>query len=360
MLKEEQIVRFALKNKIMNNFRNIWDIKSASKKKITQHAFDYLVGGADDLRTFNRNIEAYQHFQIRPRRLIDVKNVDTSIELFGERYASPIFLAPVGFQELFHLEGEVPAVKAAAAKNILSIASTVTSKSFTEICAAVYTPPWFQLYTTSDRATTIRLLDQAKENNCKTIVLTIDVPVPGNREKHIDVLTGHMRDENTLGNFENGGADFDATLTWDFIPWFRENYDMNLLLKGIMTAEDAAIALDYEVDGIIVSNHGGRQLESDLSTIEVLEEISKAINGAIPILIDGGIRRGTDIFKALALGATAVGIGRPYIYGLAADGQAGVEMVLDILQTELVRNMQLAGATSVSEINIKQVREKRF
>ena len=344
----------------MNHFQNIWDFKNASKENLTQHAFDYLVGGADDLRTFNRNIEAFQHFQIRPRRLIDVTHVDTSIELFGKKYASPIFLAPVGFQGLFHEKGEIPAIKAAATKNILSVASTVTSKSFTEICAAVDTPPWFQLYTTSDRTTTTRLLDQAQKNNCKTIVLTIDVPVPGNREKHIGILTGNMRMENALGNFEDGGADFDATLTWDFIPWFRKNYDMNLLLKGIMTAEDAALALDYEVDGIIVSNHGGRQLESDLSTIEILEEISKTINGAIPILIDGGIRRGTDIFKALALGATAVGIGRPYIYGLATDGQAGVEMVLDILQTELVRNMQLAGATSISKINKKQVQEKRF
>ncbi len=344
----------------MNNFRNIWDIKNASKEKLTQHAFDYLVGGADDLRTFNRNIEAFQHFQIRPRRLIDVREVDTSIELFGKKYASPIYLSPVGFQGLFHPDGEIPSVKAAAAKSILSVASTVTSKSFSEICAAVDTPPWFQLYTTSDRIITARLLDQAQKNNCKTIVLTIDVPVPGNREKHIGILTGNMRTENALGNFKDGGADFDATLTWDFISWFRKNYDMNLLLKGIMTAEDAALALDHEVDGIIVSNHGGRQLESDLSTIEVLEEVSKTINGAIPILIDGGIRRGTDIFKALALGATAVGIGRPYIYGLAAEGQVGVEKVIDILQTELMRNMQLAGATSISKINKKHVREKRF
>jgi len=344
----------------MNHFQNIWSFKNASKEKLTQHAYEYLVGGADDLRTFNRNMEAYQHFQIRPRRLINVKNVDTTIELFGKKYASPIFLAPVGFQGLFHSQGEIPATKAADLKNILSVASTVTSRSFSEICEVVNTPPWFQLYTTSDRVTTTRLLDQAQKNNCKTVVLTVDVPVPGNREKHIGILTGNMRTENTLGNFEHGGADFDPTLTWDFIPWFRKNYDMNLLLKGIMTAEDAALALDYEVDGIIVSNHGGRQLESDLSTIEVLEEISKAVNGAIPILIDGGIRRGTDVFKALALGATAVGIGRPYIYGLATDGQAGVEKVLDILQTELIRNMQLAGATSISQINKKHVREKRF
>lgn len=344
----------------MNHFQNIWDFKNAAQQKLSQNAFDYLVGGADDLRTFQRNIDAFQHFQIRPRRLIDVRQIDTSIELFGKKYVSPIYLAPVGFQALFHPEGEIPAVQAATAKNILSMASTVTSKSFSEICQAVDTPPWFQLYTTSDRTTTVRLLDQAQSNHCEAIVLTIDVPVPGNREKHIGILTGNMRTEQTLGNFDDGGADFDPTLTWEFIPWFRKNYNMKLFLKGIMTAEDATIALDYGVDGIIVSNHGGRQLESDLSTIEVLGEVVQAVNGEIPVFIDGGIRRGTDVFKALAMGATAVGIGRPYIYGLAANGQEGVEQVIDLFQGELMRNMQLAGTTSIPQINQNYVREKKF
>lgn len=344
----------------MDLLKNIWDFQSTAKEKLPQHAYNYLDGGADDLRTFNRNMEAFQHFQIRPRRLIDVQKIDTAIELFGQKYASPIFLAPVGFQELFHPEGEIPAVKAAEATNHLAIASTVTSKSYSQICDAVQSPPWFQLYTTTNRNSTTRLLDTAQKNGCTTIVLTVDVPVAGNREQHGNILKYNMRANNTLGNFQNETANFDASLTWDFIPWFRKNYDMNILLKGILTAEDAALALEYELDGIIISNHGGRQLESDLGTIEVLEEISKTIQKEIPILIDGGIRRGTDVFKALALGATAVGIGRPYIYGLAAGGQAGVEKVLEILQTELVRNMQLAGVTSVEGFSKNYVREKRF
>lgn len=344
----------------MENLINIWSFKSLAEKKLSPHAYDYLVGGADDLRTFNRNIEAYQHFQIRPRRLVDVRNVDTSINLLGKKYASPIILAPVGFQELFHAEGEIPAVKAADKKGHLAIASTVTSKSFPEICNAVKTPPWFQLYTTSNRNTTIRLINQAEALGCETIVLTVDVPVVGNREKHTQTLQGNMRDNQTLGNFENEDANFDSGLTWDFIPWFRKNYKMKLFIKGILTAEDAALALEHEVDGIIVSNHGGRQLESDLGTIEVLEEIAKVIHNEIPILIDGGIRRGTDILKALAMGATAVCIGRPYIYGLAVGGQAGVENVLDILQTELVRDMQLAGVTSIAGLNHSFIREKKF
>jgi len=342
----------------MNNFRNIWDFKSMAKVNLETQAYDYLVGGADDLRTFNRNMEAFRDFQIRPRRLVDVTHIDTTIELFGKKYSSPIILAPVGMQGLFHPDAEIPAVKAAETKNHLAIASTVTTLSYPTICDAVNTPPWFQLYTTSNRASTTRLLNQAKAQGCKTIVLTIDVPVPGNREKHIGILTENMRIQNTLGNFENESPDFDTSLTWEFITWFRKNYDMKLLLKGIMTAEDAALALEYELDGIIVSNHGGRQLESDLGTIEVLEEVCKTINGEIPILIDGGIRRGTDIFKAIALGASGVCIGRPYIYGLASNGQEGVENVLEMLQNELVRNMQLAGTTSISKIKKQYIRKK--
>jgi len=343
----------------MENLLNIWDFKKAAQKKLATHAYDYLVGGADDLRTFNRNIEAYQHFQIRPRRLVNVSEIDTSINLFGEKYKSPIILAPIGFQELFHPEGEIPAVKAAEDKGLLAISSTVTNKSFTEICNAVKNPPWFQLYT-SNKNTTVQLLDQAQENGCKIIVLTVDAPTMGNRENHTKILSGNMRDNSSLGNFDSLPANFDSRLTWDFIPWFRKNYSMKIFVKGILTGEDAALALEHEVDGIIVSNHGGRQLESDLSTIEVLEEITKVIQNKIPVLMDGGIRRGTDIFKALALGATAVCIGRPYIYGLAAGGQAGVERVLEILQTELVRNMQLAGVTSIGDLNRRFVREKKF
>ncbi len=342
----------------MNHFRNIWDFQSAAKENLEKKAFDYLESGADDLRTFNRNIEAFREFQIRPRRLVDVSNIDTTIELLGEKYVSPIILAPVGMQGLFHPDAEIPAVKAAEIKNYLSIASTVTTLSYATICDAVNTPPWFQLYTTNNRTTTTRLLDQAKSLGCKTIVLTVDIPVPGNREKHIGILTENMRIQNTLGNFENESPDFDASLTWEFIAWFRKNYDMKLFLKGIMTAEDAALALEYELDGIIVSNHGGRQLESDLGTIEVLEEVCKTVNGEIPVLIDGGIRRGTDVFKALALGASGVCIGRPYIYGLSANGQQGVENVLEILQNELVRNMQLAGTTSISKIKKQYIRKK--
>lgn len=342
----------------MNHFRNIWDFQSAAKENLEKKAFDYLEGGADDLRTFNRNIEAFREFQIRPRRLVDVSNIDTKVELLGEKYASPIILAPVGMQGLFHPDAEIPAVKAAEIKKHLAIVSTVTTLSYPTICDAVNTPPWFQLYTTNNRTTTTRLLDQAKSLGCKTIVLTVDIPVPGNREKHIGVLTENMRIQNTLGNFENESPDFDASLTWEFIAWFRKNYDMKLLLKGIMTAEDAALALEYELDGIIVSNHGGRQLESDLGTIEVLEEVCKTVNGEIPVLIDGGIRRGTDVFKALALGASGVCIGRPYIYGLSANGQQGVENVLEILQNELVRNMQLAGTTSISKIKKQYIRKK--
>ena len=344
----------------MNHYKNIWDYKSKAKENLEPFAYDYLTGGADDLRTFQRNMDAFQHFQIRPRRLVDVRNVDTSISLFGKKWKSPIVLAPVGMQGMFHSEGELATAKAADTNGHLLMTSTVSTLPFTEISKVMENKPWFQLYTSSNIETTKYLLSLAKEGGSEVIVLTVDVPVAGNREKHAQILTGNMREHNTLGNFKNLEADFNAGLDWSIIPWLRNHCDMKIVIKGILTKEDAALCLEHEVDGLIVSNHGGRQLESDLSTIEVLGEIVQTVKGEIPVFLDGGIRRGTDIFKALAMGANAVCIGRAYIYGLAAEGQKGVEGVLDILQTELERNMRIAGVTDLSQLTSNWIREKRF
>lgn len=344
----------------MDVYKNIFDLQEKAKQTLEKNSFDYLAGGADDERTLNRNITAFRHFQIRPRRLVDVRNIDTTVHFFGKKYESPIVLAPVGLQGLFHPEAEIASAKAAAQAKHLMMTSTVSTRSYDEICAAVESPPWFQLYPTSNRTTTKMLLDKATRNGCEVLVLTVDVPVAGNREKHIGVLTGTMSSKNTLGNFPEGNADFAADLTWNFIAWLRENITMKILIKGIMTAEDAVLCLQHGADGIIISNHGGRQLESDLSTIEILEEVVEVIQKKIPVMLDGGIRRGSDIFKALAMGADAVCIGRPYIYGLAAEGQKGVEKVLEILQTELVRNMQIAGVTSLANITPTFVQHARF
>jgi len=344
----------------MELYKNIWDYKSKAKENLEPFAYEYLTGGADDLRTFQRNMEAFQHFQIRPRRLVDVREVDTSINLFGKKWKSPIALAPVGMQGMFHPDAELATAKAAHSKHALLMTSTVSTLAYPQIAKVMENKPWFQLYTSSDKIVTKHLLDLAKQGGAEVIALTVDVPVAGNREKHLDLLTGNMREQHTLGNFVDKVADFNAGLDWSFIDWLRTNCDMKIVIKGILTKEDAALCLEHEVDGLIVSNHGGRQLESDLSTIEVLEEVVQTIQGQIPVLLDGGIRRGTDILKALAIGATKICIGRAYIYGLAADGQAGVEGVLEVLQTELERNMRLTGVTSIDQLTKQFVREKRF
>lgn len=305
-------------------------------------------------------MDAFHHYQIRPRRLVDVSNVDTSISLFGKKWKSPIALAPVGMQGMFHPDGELATAKAADAKGHLLVTSTVSTLPFPEIANEMKDKPWFQLYTSSNIETTKHLLELAQLGEAEVIVLTVDVPVVGNREKHARILSGNMREHNVLGNFKNIEADFNPSLDWSFISWLKKNCDMKIVIKGIMTKEDATLCLEHEVDGIIVSNHGGRQLESDLSTIEILGEIVQTIRGEIPVLIDGGIRRGTDIFKALAIGATAVCIGRAYIYGLAAEGQQGVEGVLEILQTELERNMKIAGVTNLNDLTSNWIRGKRF
>ena len=240
------------------------------------------------------------------------------------------------------------------------IASTVSNNSFSAIAEQIQRKPWFQLYPTTDRSKTKTLLQRAEGSGAKVVVLTIDVPTLGNRKVHVRHM-GHLsKDKQQFANLEIMGPDVavhDPSMTWDIIPWLRANTTMKIVLKGIMTAEDAQLALDYGADGMIVSNHGGRQLESNLSTIECLEEVATVVQGQIPLLLDGGIRRATDIIKALALGADAVCVGRAFCYGLAAGGQVGVEKALEILQTELLRNMQLTGVNCLKDLDSTYVKK---
>lgn len=339
-----------------DSIKNIDNLKSLSLEKLGQDAQNYLNGGADDLTTVMANEAAYKRIKIRARRLVDVSSVSTEIELFGQKMDQPILMSPVGFQQFFHEDGEVGSAKAAKAKGFTMIASSVSNFSFTNIADQSGANLWFQLYPSTDRKVTKILLDRAEAAGCKVLVLTVDTPVVGNRENSGTTLMAMIKSgELRMGNFEGilpEGVSFtDPSMTWAMIDWLKVNCNMKILIKGVVTREDAALCLSRSVDGIIVSNHGGRQLDSGLSTIECLPEIVDEVQGRIPILIDGGIRRGTDIFKALALGATAVCVGRPYCWGLGAMGQPGVELALDILKTELIRDMQLAGTTSLSSIN---------
>ena len=339
----------------VSDLKNVFDFEKLSRKVMGEDALLYLNGGADDLKTVQINADAYQEIQIRARRLIDVTHVSTQVELLGQVLDNPIIMSPVGFQKFFHPDGEIGSAKAAVKKNHQMIVSSVSNYSVNEIAERSQAKLWFQLYPTVDRKVTAKLLERAEKAGCKVCVLTVDSPVLGNRERGGTTLTKLM-DGNILkmGNYEGilpEGTTFDdAGLTWDIIAWLRDNCDMKIVLKGIVTREDAALALQHKVDGIIVSNHGGRQLESLRATVDCLPEIVEEIKGQMPILIDGGIRRGTDVFKALALGATAVCIGRPFCWGLGAMGQEGVEMVLDLLKAELIRDMQLAGTAAIDKI----------
>lgn len=346
----------------MDNIFSIKHLRKAAEAKLDKDSYTYLEGGADDMETLCRNQRAFQLYQIRPRRLVDVRQVNTQTTIFGKTWANPIFLAPIGFQQLFTKDGALATARAAANKNQLMIASTVTYSTFEAI--ADHFPaykPWFQLYPTSNRIITKRLIQNAEATGSEVLVITTDVPVVGNRENHAKIILSNTVGKNQqMGNLPDLGLDHsfhDPGMTWDIIPWIRSFSQMKIVLKGILTAEDAYLAMDHQVDGIYISNHGGRQLESNLSTIECLEEIATAVAGQVPIFIDGGFRRGTDVFKALALGATAVGIGRPYIYGLASHGQAGVEKTLAIFQSELTRNMQLAGVVNLRALDHHFVRK---
>ena len=334
--------------------RNIHELAALATERLEPDTAGYLNGGADDQRTLRANETRFSRVAIRARRLIDVSAPpNASVELLGETWASPIALAPVGFLGAFHGEGELAVARTAERRHCRMIVSTVSSHPIEKICE-VAPGSWFQLYPTTDRELTKDLLRRAETARCPVLVLTVDTPVFGNRESGIDELTRMLAKGSAvgLGNFDQLPEIplIDPSMDWSMIEWLRRNTAMKIVLKGIVTHEDARLAVEHGVDAVIVSNHGGRQEESDRSTIECLPEVVEAIEDKIPVLLDGGIRRGTDIFKALALGARAVCVGRPYVWGLAASGEAGVDRALEILDTELWRIMALAGVRAVDSI----------
>jgi isopentenyl diphosphate isomerase/L-lactate dehydrogenase-like FMN-dependent dehydrogenase len=346
------------------SIKNVLELEKIALRKLEPIVGKYLTGGADDLKTIRANRAAFDDLQIRARRLVDVSRIDTSVELFGQKMETPIMLAPVGFLDLFDPGGEVTVARAAAKLRHQMIASTLSSKSIGDINRAFGTPTWFQLYPTPDRKITSGLIDLARAAGCRVMVLTVDTPVIGNRENHAGFLTSKIANgELSAGNLKAMKASIktlpDPTLDWRFVDWLKTQWRGPLVLKGIVTHEDTRLCVEHGVDGVIVSNHGGRQLESLRATIECLPEVVEAAAGKMPVLIDGGFRRGTDFFKALAVGATAVCIGRPYVYGLAAYGQDGVEKVLDLLRAELVRDMQLGGTPTIRHISDGSVRIKK-
>ncbi len=350
---------------------NVFDFEPVMRKNVPAAHFGYMATGLDDEVTLRANREGFLKFQLRPRRLVDVSKIDTSCEIFGATYDSPIVIAPTGSNSAFHPEAEVAVAKAARTGNHLQILSTVATTSVEEATAARGAPIWFQLYPTRDWTIGDRLAKRAQAAGCPVIVLTVDTLGPQKWETYIRLrrtdtrecaschaLNSYLSRKPNFAGIDVSGVPGTASpnLTWDFIKRLRDAVGTRIVLKGILAAEDAKLAAETGVDAIVVSNHGGRAEDGGTSTIEALPEILAAVGGRIPVLADSGFRRGTDIVKALAMGARAVCIGRPYLWGLGAFGQPGVERVLEILRAELRAAMQQAGAPSIKQLTPAMVR----
>jgi len=343
---------------------NVFDFHEVARQALMPGHYTYMALGTDDGGTVRANREGFEKFQLRMRRLTDVRNVDTSIELFGERNPLPILIAPCGAQKAFHPEGELAVARAAKTRDVEQILATVSSNSVEEVNAARGRPVWFQLYPSLEWQPTRKRVKRAEADGCPVLVLTVDLPA-SNREalarhrrpSNPDCIACHESEASVLQRLPmlEGVAPSLSFMDWDFVDRLKDSTSMKLLLKGIVTAEDASLAMEHGVDGVIVSNHGGRAEDSGRSTIESLSEVVNAVDGRMPVIVDSGFRRGTDIFKALALGADAIAIGRPYLWGLVSFGQEGVETVLDLLKRELEIVMMQAGATDIGQISRSSV-----
>lgn len=348
-------------------FINIDDLERSARETVEAMVYDYYASGAHDEITARENRAAFERLALLPRVLIDVATRDLSTELFGVRYAAPMLIAPMAMQRLAHPEGEVATARAAARAGIGMVVSTVSTTPIEEVQAVLPSPLWFQLYVYPDKGLTRRLVERAERAGAQALVLTVDTPVLGRRERdvrnefrlppglalahempgHSQVLP-HVAVESGLAVHAAGMLN--PSLTWNDVDWLRSITRMPVLLKGILRAGDARRAVEHGASGIIVSNHGGRQLDTAMPTIAALSAVTNAVAGRIPVLLDGGIRRGTDILKALALGASAVLVGRAALWGLCCGGESGVYHALSILRSELDLAMALCGARTVGEI----------
>jgi 4-hydroxymandelate oxidase len=351
---------------------NVMDFERLAGAALPPAHFAYLSGGTDDNRTVAINHEAFSHYQIRARRFIDVSKTDTTVRVLGQTWGSPVYLSAVGGMRAFHPEGEVACARAAKVKSTHLMLSTSASLSLDAVKEARGAPIWHQLYATNDWKVTEGMVKRAQDAGCPAIVLTVDSQGARNNEtmpaalkEDTRVCTNcHINNSHDFVRKAPMFAGLDVSrvtqasqlnMTWEFLAKLRKLVTVKLLVKGIVTGEDAAESLNYGIDGIIISNHGGRTEETLRAPIDCLPEIAEAVRGRMPIFVDGGVRRGTDVFKALALGATGVGIGRPYGWALAANGQQGVEAVLDIFARELAAIMRQAGTPSISAIDRSRV-----
>jgi 4-hydroxymandelate oxidase len=342
------------------------DFEAIARERISPMAYEYISGGAGSEITLRWNEEAFQKIRLRPKVLVDVSTIDTRVNLFGEELPFPILLAPAAYHRLLHKEGELATAKGASAAGATFIVSTMSTTGIEEIAAVSTTPLWFQLYVQPDRGFTKSLIQRAEDAGSRALCVTVDTPVIGTRNREMrmkfalpeDLTRPHLQGlkftAETIHRPREGeiyASTFDPKLSWKDIEWILSFARVPVVLKGIMNADDAEIAAKSGVSGIIVSNHGARNLDTSPATIEALPEIAERVAGQISILLDGGIRRGTDVLKAIALGANAVLIGRSYLYGLGAAGAEGVTRVIKILRAEFEMAMALTGKTTIASIN---------
>jgi 4-hydroxymandelate oxidase len=345
---------------------SVGELEPLAQGRLTSLAYDYYASGADDEHTLRRNVEAYRELALHYRVLVDVSRPSTATTVLGTPVASPILVAPTAFHRLAHPDGEVASARAAAEAGTIFTLSTLSTTRIEDVRASSSGPLWFQLYVYKDRAATADLVARVEAAGASALVLTVDAPRLGRRERDVRnrfALPPELRVENLHGRRGtvapppegSGLATYfyqlvDPALCWDDLAWLRGLTRLPLIVKGLVRADDAARAVAAGVDGIVVSNHGGRQLDTAPATIEVLPRIAEAVDGRAEVLLDGGVRRGTDVVKALALGARAVMVGRPVLWGLAVGGQAGVAAVLAMLRRELEQAMVLCGAPTVRDL----------
>ena len=379
----------------LNKLHNQRDLRIAAEKRLPSPIFHYLDGGADDEWTMRRNTSAFDAYELLPRYLKNVENIDLTTTVLGQQLDMPMFLAPTGMSRLFHHDREIAVAKAAEKYGTLYSLSTLGTASIEEIAQTISSPKMFQIYILKDRELTREFMQRCRDNSFEVMCLTVDTPLAGNRER--DLVTGFTMPPrfsakslwsfathpywtmhlalnpdfelknvaHRVGELGNMGTtsliayvneQLDQTVTWEDAAWLAAQWDGPFVIKGIQTAEDARRAGEAGASAIMISNHGGRQLEATPAPVDCIQPIRDAVGDTLELIVDSGVRRGTHIIKALALGADACSTGRGYLYGLAAGGQDGVERALEIYRSELQRSMALLGCTQIGDIGSRHIR----
>jgi isopentenyl diphosphate isomerase/L-lactate dehydrogenase-like FMN-dependent dehydrogenase len=339
---------------------NVWDYEAEAARRLEPGAHGYYAGGAGDERTLRDNVDAYARWQLRPRVLVDVAGCTTATTVLGQQLSMPLAVAPVAFQRVAHPDGEVGMARAAKAAGTAMCLSTLSTSSAAEV-AATGAARWFQLYVFRDEGVTRDLVAQARDNGFTALVLTVDTPILGRRER--DFRTGFTIPADVKVAALGGGGMtpleafslMSQSVTWRDVERLASETELPVLVKGVLTAEDAKLACEHGAAGIVVSNHGGRQLDGVSATIDALPEVVEAVDGRVEVLVDGGIRRGADVVKALALGARAALAGRAALWGLAVGGEQGAQHVLELLQAEILLALKLVGCASPAEVSRSHV-----